>query len=65
MDKPKDEKHYYTGATAFQARLQAEEEIAYENWRKLVDLKKQELLTYKPWYVKLFPFKVTIERLNG
>lgn len=42
---------------------QANRELAYERFRKAVDEKKIELLTYKPLWQKLFPFKVTVERL--
>jgi len=40
-----------------QARL----EIEYSQFRDAVEKEKQRLLTKKPWYVKLFPFRINLK----
>jgi hypothetical protein len=65
MDSPELTKYfaqYWTGSEDWSVLAQAKAELAYETFRAKVEAKKQELLTYVPWYVKLFPYKITIER---
>ena len=57
-------KDYWTGSEDWSILHQAQAEVAYEKFRKAVEEKKQEILTYKPWYVKLFPYSITIERVK-
>jgi len=63
MESPAPNQFFYPGCTASQIKLQAETEVEYEKFREQVEQAKIKLLTKKPWYVKLFPFKVTIERV--
>jgi len=42
---------------------QAKEELKYEKFREAVEKKKLELLTKKPLWAKLFPFKITVQRI--
>ena len=39
---------------------QAKKEIEKESFRALVDKEKERLLAHKPFWHKVFPFKVTI-----
>lgn len=45
--------------------LVAKRELDEETFREAVNKRKEELRARKnlPWYKKLFPFKVTIERI--
>jgi len=43
-------------------RLQAEKELREEKFAKAVAQEKLRLMTKKPWWVKLFPFVITITR---
>jgi len=63
MDNPSPYKYYCGGYSYGGVLEQAKEELAYETWRQDVEAAKIKLLTKKPWYVKLFPFKVIIERV--
>ena len=65
MDKPSPDKHWKGDSASRHMPIlaQASEELAYEAFRKAVEKKKQELLTKKPLWRKLFPFKITIQRI--
>lgn len=43
---------------------QAKTELKYEKFRKAVEEKKIELLTRKPFWSKLFPYRLNIERIK-
>lgn len=45
--------------------LAAKRELEDEEYREAVNKRKEELRARKnlPWYKKLFPFKITIERI--
>jgi hypothetical protein len=43
-------------------RLQAEREIGWEEFDKNVAAMKVRIKNRKPWYQRLFPFKLTITR---
>ena len=68
MDKPdvmKYFKDYFVSDIENWSILQqAKAEIEYERFREAVEKKKIELLTYKPWYEKLFPYRINIERIK-
>ena len=53
---PKNAAHYIA--------QQAKEELAYEKFRKAVEEKKIEMLTRKPFWSKLFPYRLNIERIK-
>lgn len=55
-DCPKNAAHYII--------QQAKDELAYERFRKAVEEKKIELLTRKPFWSKLFPYRLNIERIK-
>lgn len=44
----------------YKAKVQAWEEIEEEKFAKAVEQEKQRLMTKKPWWVKLFPFVITV-----
>lgn len=41
---------------------QAQREVAEEDRRRQIDAIKTELRTYRPFWHRLFPWKITIER---
>lgn len=44
---------------------QAQDEVAYETWRSRVDAAKVALRERlgRPWWVRIFPFRIHLERL--
>jgi len=66
MHKPKGDEYFYPGAENMGMAIldQAQMEVRYEEFRKAVEDKKTELLTKKPWYVKVWPYRVHIERVK-
>jgi len=43
-------------------RAQAKLELREETFAKAVEREKLRLMTKKPWWIKLFPFVITITR---
>lgn len=43
-------------------RIQAEWEIKLEIFENLVEIEKRRILKYKPWWKKVFPYKISITR---
>lgn len=65
IDRPSPLKYFPAGPADMTIMNQVKEELAYERWRDAVEKEKQRLLdkASKPWYKKLFPFKIKIERI--
>lgn len=45
---------------AFEVLKAAHEELQDERFRKAVDELKEEINTHKPWYVRVFPWRIRI-----
>lgn len=61
MLKPDPFKNYISSLSPLD---QAKAEIAYDKWRAEVEKEKTRILTYKPWYEKLFPYRINIQRIK-
>ena len=55
-------KWFYQDDVKHAPMTQAKLEINWDEYRAAVEDAKEKILTYKPWYDKLFPWKITIER---
>lgn len=42
---------------------QAKKELEDENFRKAVDKRKEELKYYRPWYIRIFPWRLKIVKV--
>ena len=42
----------------------AQAEIDQEDFRKLVELEKARLRKYRPWWVRFFPWRIRIVRID-
>jgi hypothetical protein len=58
MNEPNRHAAYVEGMDPL---AEAEYEIAYEHYCRKVEEAKKRLLTKKPWYVKLFPFRINLK----
>lgn len=47
---------------AEEIRAQAQKELAEERFRQAVEVEKDRLRQHKPLWVRLFPWRITIDR---
>jgi hypothetical protein len=63
MNEPRPDEYFTPSADLASIIAQANREIAYAKYREAVEAEKIRLLTTKPLWQKLFPFRLTIERI--